>query len=139
MSQELYHYGVLGMKWGVRRTPEQLGHRKSKSSKNVTSNWSDDAKAAAELRKKSVHELSNDELRRLNDRQNLEKNFRQATANRSTFKKAMAFVTAAATTMTALSNLYTSGKNFIGNGKKFAEGLANIPANALLKTKIGVL
>lgn len=25
----LMHYGVKGMKWGVRRTPEQLGHRKS--------------------------------------------------------------------------------------------------------------
>lgn len=26
-SDELMHYGVKGMKWGVIRTPEQLGHR----------------------------------------------------------------------------------------------------------------
>lgn len=29
---ELEHYGIKGMKWGVRRTPEQLGYKKSKSS-----------------------------------------------------------------------------------------------------------
>lgn len=24
---ELYHHGIKGMKWGIRRTPAQLGHK----------------------------------------------------------------------------------------------------------------
>lgn len=32
---ELKHYGVKGMKWGVRRTPEQLGHTKKSSIPNA--------------------------------------------------------------------------------------------------------
>ncbi len=26
-DSELYHHGVKGMKWGIRRTPQQLGHK----------------------------------------------------------------------------------------------------------------
>lgn len=31
----LQHYGVKGMKWGVRRTPEQLGHRNLKKARTA--------------------------------------------------------------------------------------------------------
>ena len=47
-NNELYHYGVLGMHWGVRRTPEQLGHR-TKSSGSSRS-----AKARVRVNKKKA-------------------------------------------------------------------------------------
>ena len=51
-NNELYHYGVLGMHWGVRRTPEQLGHR-TKSSGSAVS-----AKARVRVNKKKAKAAS---------------------------------------------------------------------------------
>lgn len=34
MDYILMHHGILGQKWGVRRTPEQLGHYRSKKKNN---------------------------------------------------------------------------------------------------------
>lgn len=33
----LFHYGIKGMKWGVRRTPEQLGHKRR--SQRIDHHW----------------------------------------------------------------------------------------------------
>ena len=106
-SNELYHYGVLGMKWGVRRS------RKSRAT------WHEDAKTARELRKKSVNEMSNAELKKLNERSQLERQYRDL--NPSTVKKGMKFVTsAAAITGTAMA-LYNNSNAIVKIGKKVAD------------------
>lgn len=63
MDNEITHYGILGMKWGIRRTPAQLGHLTKKDNKWVKKN-SD--KVTAKARKKSSRDLARyaDELMR---------------------------------------------------------------------------
>lgn len=71
----LSHYGVKGMKWGVRKSKKQL----RKEAKARAAQESDDAKAASKAldkaNKKGIQSLSNDELKSLNERLNLEQNY----------------------------------------------------------------
>lgn len=46
-DEYLEHHGILGMHWGVRRTPEQLGHKLAKKRKSFE-RYSEKAKAAGE-------------------------------------------------------------------------------------------
>lgn len=55
MSNELYHYGILGMKWGVRRSPPQLGNLSKKDARWAKRN-SD--KITRKAKQKSAKELS---------------------------------------------------------------------------------
>lgn len=65
MTNELEHVGILGMKWG---------HRKASSSSSRPS--SSDHKQTSVLKKKKLSEMSNDELKKLTTRMQLEKQFK---------------------------------------------------------------
>lgn len=82
----LEHYGIKGMKWGVRRSKKQIARdnaRRAEEGKQVT--LSKDAKAADKAArkavKKGVSSLSNEELKVLNERLNLERNFERLTSD----------------------------------------------------------
>lgn len=63
-KNSIYHVGVLGMRWG---------HRKSKP---VSTSSSDHVESRT-LKKKPLHELSNSEIAKINNRLQLEKTFKE--------------------------------------------------------------
>ena len=99
MSNVLEHHGILGQKWGVRRTPAQLGHvtgAKSNASGQTNKNSANkpSEKKTPGRATKRPQVMSDDELRQRIQRLNMEEQYdnlvaRQKARNTGKVKKAL--------------------------------------------------
>ena len=138
MEYELYHHGIKGMKWGIRRTPAQLGHyiKKRKIAKKrkaalekARQTKAENAKAAAsrkellEKGKLSPKMMTNEELTSAIRRAELEQRYSQLHPQKVSegekFLKntLLPKVTNAAATM-ATDYLTKKGREYLGLSEK---------------------
>lgn len=74
-KNELVHHGIKGMKWGVRRTEAQLARARGNTKSDEKTSSTSTKKAEPKKRKK-MPEMSDEELRRVVNRLQLEQQYR---------------------------------------------------------------
>jgi hypothetical protein len=110
VQEFIEHYGTKGMKWGVRKARNENARRQAFESKQIS-----------ELKKRKPSELTNKQLKAVNERLNMEQNFNRL--NPSAVKRgteAASAILATAGIGVAAYNMVTSpaGKAAIATAKK---------------------
>lgn len=130
----LAHYGVPGMKWGVRRKQESSGSKKSRRQKRRAT-YSKDYLESESLRKKNYKQLSNAELNKLNKRMNLEQNYKRL--NPKGIDKGIAVSKKIIAVGATAAGIYALSKNpWVGVGKNILT-TANAARVAKTAAKVG--
>lgn len=75
-NRDLYHYGILGQRWGVRRTEAQLARNRSGTKTNLSDKAKPSRKASKGSDSDAIKKMSNEELNAIVQRMELEKRYR---------------------------------------------------------------
>lgn len=125
-NNSLKHYGVLGMKWGVRRYQNKDGSLTTAGKKHIrqisdSDNTKETKKTSKASAKKTVKDLTDAELREKINRLQLEKQYTDLTKSEAKTSKGKAFIA---------DVLEKSGKNIATQLTTYVMGQS---VNALLK------
>lgn len=108
MNNELYHYGILGMKWGVRRYQNKDGTLTNLGKKRKQEDIHEDYARAHS--KKSIKSMSDAELRNRNNRLQMERQYQTLTKKARKGKNVVTALIATAGTITAVEAAYKTYK-----------------------------
>ena len=111
-NNELYHYGVLVMKWGVRRSPSQLGH-------------------TIRIKRKKKH---SEPIHNRNNRRQRERQYAMLTQKKSKGKKIVSGLIATAGTIAAAEGAYKTYKRV---GNQILDKLGDYAVRDIMRKNIG--
>lgn len=117
-NNELYHWGIKGMKWGVRRYQNKDGTLTEEGKKRYAHDHEDYTRAHTN---KSVREMSDSELNTRINRLQKERQYAQLTTSPSKIQKAIKIAGTTATALGTVMALYNNGTNAIKLGKSIVE------------------
>ena len=118
---ELYHYGILGMRWGHRKSYKNYSKRLFRPHKrNYTSK---DYNEVKRLNKKKLNQLSNDQIKIINKRKQLETDYKRL--NKGKIAKGMAIVGSTAAFTASVITIKNNAPKLIDDGKNAVKLIKN--------------